>query len=166
MVTHHHQPEYHSEISLHYVKATIISTRASEILKLSQSRLVWWSSQDRVRHPEKIFLLLHRAWDREYGLGDCGLVCCHSLPSQYLKQVSILVPIMKMWKEHCFCNEYSLLFIFWSMVQVCDYYILLYLWWCIRNMWDRLLIECDWLLTLEGKKHISLWHYCGEKTKN
>ena len=26
------------------------------------------------------------------------------------------------------------------------------------NMWDRLLIKCDWLLTLESKKQISLWH--------
>ena len=25
-------------------------------------------------------------------------------------------------------------------------------------MWDRLLIKCDWLLTLESKKQISLWH--------
>ena len=25
-------------------------------------------------------------------------------------------------------------------------------------MWDRFLIECDWLLTLESKKQIFLWH--------
>ena len=42
------------------------------------------------------------------------------------------------------------------MVQVCDFYILLYLWWCLHNMWNRLLI--DWLLNLERKKQISLWH--------
>ena len=45
------------------VKATIGSTRSSEILKLLRSKLVFdgTSSQDRVRHREKVFLLLHRA---------------------------------------------------------------------------------------------------------
>ncbi len=38
-------------------------------------------------------------------MGDCGLDCCHSWLSRYLKQGSILIPIKKMWKEHCFCNE-------------------------------------------------------------
>ena len=85
------------------VKATIVSTRSSEILKLLQSKLVWWYIITRqVRHCEKIFLLLHRAWDRD--LGDCGLDCCHSWLSWYLKQ--------KMWKEHCFCNEYTCLLSF------------------------------------------------------
>ena len=43
MVMYHHQPEYrHSEISFYDVQATIVSTRSSEILKLLQSRLVWW----------------------------------------------------------------------------------------------------------------------------
>ena len=42
------------------------------------------------------------------------------------------------------------------MVQVCDSYILLYLW-RVHNMWDRLLIKCNWLLSLERKKQISLW---------
>ena len=86
------------------VKATIIFTMSSEILKLLQPRLVWWSSQDRARHSEKILLLLLRAWD---GLGNCGLDCCQSWP--YLKQGSVLVPIKKMWTEHCFCNEYTCL---------------------------------------------------------
>ena len=42
-------------------------------------------------------------------MGDCGLDCCHSWLSRYLKQGSIPVPIKKMWKEHCFCNEYTYL---------------------------------------------------------
>ena len=79
-----------------------------------------------------------------------------------------------MWKEPCFWNKYAcccfllffnlfcFLFCFWggwgSMVQVCDSYIHLYFWWCPHNMWDRLLIKYDWLLTLESKKQISLWH--------
>ena len=44
-------------------------------------------------------------------MGDCGLDCCHSWLSRYLKQGSVPVPIKKMWKEHCFCNEYIYLFI-------------------------------------------------------
>ena len=44
------------------------------------------------------------------------------------------------------------------MVQVCHSYILLYLWWCLHNMWDRFLIKCDWLFTLESKKQIFLWY--------
>ena len=39
-------------------------------------------------------------------MGTCGLDCCHSWPSLYLKQGSITVSIKKMQKEHCFCNEY------------------------------------------------------------
>ena len=44
MMMHHHQPEYHSEISfsMFKVKTTIVCTRSSEILKLLQSKLVWW----------------------------------------------------------------------------------------------------------------------------
>jgi len=77
--------KYHSD--MFKVKATIVSTRSSEILKLLQSKLVWWyiiTRQD--------FLALHRAWDSEYSLGDCGLDCCHSWQSRYLKQGSIPVP--------------------------------------------------------------------------
>ena len=29
---------------------------------------------------------------------------------------------------------------------------------CLHNMWDRLLINCDGLVTLERKKEISLWY--------
>ena len=78
-----------------------------------------------VRHRERIFLLLHMAWDRKYGLDDCGLGCCHSWLSRYLKQRSVPVPIKKMWKEHCFYNEYTCLLscffvvvVFWSMVKL------------------------------------------------
>ena len=103
--------KYH--FALFKVKATIGSTRSSEILKLLRSKLVWWYIITRQgNHREKIFLLLHRAWDREYGLGDCGLDCCHSWLSRCLKQGSIPVPIKKMWKEHCFCNEHTCLLSF------------------------------------------------------
>ena len=67
------------------VKATIISTRSSEIFKLLQPKLVYGTwSQDEVRHCEKIFLLLLRVWDGGYGM-------------------------KKIWREHCFCNEYTCL---------------------------------------------------------
>ena len=60
----------------------------SEILKLLQSQLVWWciiTTQGKT--PWKDFIAFtHRAWDREYGFGDCGLDCCPSWPSWYLKQ--------------------------------------------------------------------------------
>ena len=90
--------KYH--FAMFKVKATIFCTRSSE------------RPQDRVRHREKTFLLLHRAWDKEYGLGDCGLDCCHSWLSRYLKQGSVPVPIKKMWKDRCFCNEYTCLLSF------------------------------------------------------
>ena len=45
-------------------------------------------------------------------LRDCGLDCCHSWPSRYLKKGSVPVPIKKMWKEHCFCHEYTCLLSF------------------------------------------------------
>ena len=47
MVMYHHQPEYHSEISFCDVQGQShscfdYSTRSSEVLKLLQSKLVWW----------------------------------------------------------------------------------------------------------------------------
>ena len=84
------------------VKATIIFTRSSEILKLFQPRLVWWyiiTGQGKTM--EKDFLL-HRVWDREYGLGDCGLLPLLAIPIS--KAGSKSVPIKKMCKEHGFCN--------------------------------------------------------------
>ena len=101
MVMHHHQPVIQKYFAMFKIKATIVSTRSSEILKLLQSKLVWWymiTRQSKKDH-EKKFLLLHRAWDREYGLGDSGLDCCHSWLSRYLKQGSNPVPIKKMWRK-------------------------------------------------------------------
>ena len=101
--------KYH--FAMFKVKATIVSTRSSEILKLLQSKLVWWYIITRQgKTPWKDFLAFTQG--REYGLGDCGLDCCHSWLSRYLKQGSVLVPIKKMWKEHCFCNEYTYLLSF------------------------------------------------------
>ena len=104
--------KYH--FAMFKVKATIVSTRSSEILKLLQSKSVWWYIITRQGKTLFFFFFLAftQAWNREYGLGDCGLDCCHSWPSQYLKQGSIPVPIRKMWKEHCFCNEYTCLLSF------------------------------------------------------
>ena len=80
--------KYH--FAMFKVKATIVSARSSEILKLFQPKLVWWYIITRQgKTPWKYFLVLHMAWNRDYGLGDCGLDCCHSWPSQYLKQGSI-----------------------------------------------------------------------------
>ena len=44
MVMHHYQPEYHKKyrFAMFKAKATIVSTRSSEILKLLQPKLVWW----------------------------------------------------------------------------------------------------------------------------
>ena len=52
-------------------------------------------------------------------MGDCGLDCCHSWLSRYLKQWSMPVPIKKTWKEHCFCNEYTCLLSFFSQWFKC-----------------------------------------------
>ena len=104
VVMHYYQPEYQLSyrkivliisqsiiqkylFDMFKVKATIVSTRSSEILNdfCNPNDFDGTSSQGRLRHHEKIFLLLHRAWDREHGLGDCGLDCCHSWPCRYLK---------------------------------------------------------------------------------
>ena len=94
------------------VKATIVSTRSSEILKLLQSKLVWWYIITRQgKTPWKDFLAFTQGM-RQKMAWVTGLDCCHSWPSQYLKQGSVPVPIKKMWKEHCFCNEYTCLLSF------------------------------------------------------
>ena len=52
----------------------------------------------------KRFSCFYTGRETEYGLGDCGLDCCYSWLSRYLKQGSVPVPIRKMWKEHSFSN--------------------------------------------------------------
>ena len=78
--------KYH--FAMFKVKATIVSTRSSQILKLLQSKLVWWYIITRQSKTLwKDFLAFTQGiFTREYGLGDCGLVCCHSWLSPYLKQ--------------------------------------------------------------------------------
>ena len=44
------------------------------------------------------------------------------------------------------------------LVYLVFYPFVLVMIWGPHNMWDRLLIKCDLLLTLESKKQISLWH--------
>ena len=140
--------KYH--FAIFKVKATIVSIRSSETLKLLQSKLVWWYIITRQgKLPWKDFLAFTQDM-RQCGLGDCGLDYCHSWLSQYLKQGQYQFQSRKCGKNIAFVMN-----ILWSMVQVCYSYILLYLWWCPHNMWDRLLIKCDWLLTLESKKQIS-----------
>ena len=58
----------------------------------------------------KRFSCFYSGCETGCGLSDCGPECCHSWPYSYLKQRSVLVPIKKMWTEHCFCNEYILVY--------------------------------------------------------
>ena len=45
-------------------------------------------------------------------MGDCGLDCCQSWLSRYLKQGSIPAPIKKIWKEFFGGNKYTCLLSF------------------------------------------------------
>ena len=104
--------KYH--FAMFKVKATIVCTRSTETLKLSQSKLVWWyiiTKQGKTLWKD-FLAFMQGMRQRIWLLGDCGLDCCHSWLSWYLKQGSIRVPIKKMWKEHCFCNEYTCLLSF------------------------------------------------------
>ena len=99
------------------VKATIVSsnsTRSSEILKLLQSKLVWWyiiTRQGKTLWTD--FLAFTQGMRQRIWLGGLWtrLLPLLAIPI-YLKLGSILVPIKKMWKEHCFCNEYTCLLSF------------------------------------------------------
>ena len=103
--------KYH--FAMFKVKATIVSTTSSEILKLLQSKLVWWFIITRQgKTPWTDFLAFTQGLRQRIWLAGRGLDCCHSWLSWYLKQGSIPVPIKKMWKEHCFCNEYTCLLSF------------------------------------------------------
>ena len=103
MVMHHISQsiiqKYH--FAMFKVKARIVFTRSSEILKLLQPKLVCCtSSQDFLtgRETEKWF-----GWTR--------LLPLLAIPIS--KAGVNTVPIKKMWKEHCFCNEYTCFF-FWG----------------------------------------------------
>ena len=111
MVMHHHQLEYHSEISFCYV--TIIFTRSSEILKLLRSKLVWWYIITRQgKTPWKDFLAFTQGVRQRIWLGGLWTRLLPLLAIRYLKQGSVPVQITKMWKEHFFCNEYTCLLSF------------------------------------------------------
>ena len=105
--------KYH--FALFKVKGTIVSIRSSELLKLLQPKLVWWyiiPRQGKTRWKDFLAFtqnVRQRIW-HEYDLS--GLDCCHFWPSRYLNQGSVPVPIKKMWKEHCFCNEHTCLLSF------------------------------------------------------
>ena len=145
------------------VKATIVSTTSSEILNFFQSKLVWWYSITRQgRTPWEDFLAftqgvrqriwLERLWTRLLPL----LAIPISKAGVNLLTLALTVPIKKMWKEHCFCNEYACLLSF--LVNGSS---VLFLYPFVLVMMSTLhvrQIKCDWLLTLESKKQISLWH--------
>ena len=100
--------KYH--FAMFKVKATIVSTRSSEILKLLQSKLVWWYIITRQgKTLWNNFLAFTQGVRQRIWLGWLWTRLLPLLANLYLKQGSIPVPIKKMWKEHCFCNEYTCL---------------------------------------------------------
>ena len=119
--------KYH--FAMFKVKATIISTRSSEILKLLQSKLVWWyiiTRQGKI--PWKDFLAFTQGMRQRIWLGWLWTRLLPLLPIP----ISILVPIKKMWKEHCFCNECTCLLILLvngSSISFCT--------------WDDVYITCE-----------------------
>ena len=105
MVMHHHEPEYNTEIylAIFKVKATIVSTRSSAILKLFQSKWVfWYNVTRRCKTPWTDFIVLLRARDRGYGLGDYGSDCCYSWPAWCMSSRG---QYRSLCKEYCLCNE-------------------------------------------------------------
>ena len=77
------------------------------------------------------------------------IIISQSIIQKYLLPQSFLLDLQK-YLNFCFCNEYTCLLSFWSVVQEYDSYIFLCFWWCLHIMWDRLLIKCNWLLILES----------------
>ena len=98
MVMHHHEPEYDTEIylAIFKVKATIVSTRSSAILKLFQSKWVfWYTVTRRGKTLWTDFIALLRAWDRIW-LGWLRIRLLLLLAIlRYVKQGSVPVPIKK-----------------------------------------------------------------------
>ena len=95
--------KYH--FAMFKVKATIVSTRSSEILKLLRSKLVWWyiiTRQDKT--PWKDFLAFTQGVRQRIWLGWLWTRLLPLLAIPISK--AIPVPVKKMWKEHCLCNEY------------------------------------------------------------
>ena len=94
------------------VKATIfVSTRSSEILKLLQSKLVWWYIITRQgKTLWKDFLAFTQGMRQRLGGLWTRLLPLLAFP--IFKARAVPVPIKKMWKEHCFCNEYTCLLSF------------------------------------------------------
>ena len=103
--------KYH--FAMFKVKATIVSTRSSDILKLLQSKLVWWYIITRQgKTPWKDFLAFTQGVIQRIWLGGLWTRLLPLLAILISKQGSVPVPLMKMWKEHCFCNEYTCLLSF------------------------------------------------------
>ena len=94
------------------VKATIISTRSSEILKLLQSKLVSWSiitRQGKTLWKGFLAFSFTQGVRQRIWLGGLWTAATLGYPDIY---ISIPVPIQKMWKKHCFCNGYTWLLSF------------------------------------------------------
>ena len=103
------------------VKATIVSTRSSEILKPLQSKLFWCYIITRHGETPWIFFLAFAQGVRQriwLGWLWTRLLPLLAIPI-YLKQGSLPVTIKKMWKEHCFCNEYTCLLSFFGQWFKC-----------------------------------------------
>ena len=135
------------------VKATIVSTRSSEILKLLQSKLVWWYIITRQGKTQwKDFLAFTQGVRQRIWLGGLWTRLLPLLALPISKAGVIMFQSRKCGKSIAFVMNILVYKVFWSMVQVCYSYILLYLWWCPHNMWDRLLIKCDWFINFRKQE--------------
>ena len=107
------------------VKVTIVSTRSSEILKLLQSKLVWWYIITRQgKTLWKDFLAFTQGVRQRKWLGGLWTRLLPLLAIPISKAGSIPVPTKKVWKKHCFCNEYICLLSFLvkgSSISFCTY---------------------------------------------
>ena len=93
--------KYH--FAMFKVKATIISTRSSEILKLLQPKLVGWYIITRQgKTPWKDFLAFTQGVRRRIWLGWLWTRLLPLLAIPVSKAGVNMVPIKKMWKEQCF----------------------------------------------------------------
>ena len=103
--------QYH--FAMFKVKATIVSTRSSEILKLLQySKLVWWYIITRQsKTPWKDFLDFTQGVRQRIWLGGLWtrLLPLLAIPVSKAGVNTGGKIVKKMWKEHCFCNEYTCL---------------------------------------------------------
>ena len=102
--------KYH--FAMFKVKATITSTRSSEILKLLQSKLVWWYIITRQgKTLWRDFFAFTQGVRQRIWLGGLWtrLLPLLAIPVSKAGVNTGGKIVKKMWKEHCFCNEYTCL---------------------------------------------------------